>query len=133
MHRPAAGTAELPNIPAIISAAEITAADAIHPGYGFLAENAEFAQVVERCGLTFVGPSSEAMKLWGDKVRAREAAQRFGLPLSPGTGALQSLSHALDEAKRVGYPVMLKARGGGGEVATPLPPTNSFPRLTHPI
>jgi acetyl-CoA carboxylase biotin carboxylase subunit len=102
------------NIPAIISAAEITAADAIHPGYGFLAENAEFAQVVERCGLTFVGPSSEAMKLWGDKVQAREAAQRFGLPLLPGTGALKSLSHVMDEAKRIGYPVMLKARGGGG-------------------
>ena len=78
------------HIPAIISAAEITAADAIHPGYGFLSENAEFAQVVERCGLHFIGPSPEAMMRWGDKIRAREIAQKFGLPLLPGSEALAS-------------------------------------------
>jgi acetyl-CoA carboxylase biotin carboxylase subunit len=102
------------HIPALISAAEVTAADAIHPGYGFLSENAHFAQVVEKCGIGFIGPSSEAMRLWGDKLTAREAAKRFGLPLLPGSEALQSAEHAVSEAKRVGFPVMIKARGGGG-------------------
>ncbi len=102
------------NIPALISAAEVTAADAIHPGYGFLSESPHFAQVVEKCGLSFIGPSSEAMSLWGDKLRAREAAKRFGLPLLPGSEALESAEHAVEEAKRVGFPVMIKARGGGG-------------------
>ncbi len=102
------------HIPAIISAAEITAADAIHPGYGFLSENAEFARIVESCGLNFIGPSAQAMRLWGDKIRAREAAERFGLPLLPGTEALRNAEHAESEAERVGFPVMLKARAGGG-------------------
>ena len=101
-------------IPNIISAAEITAADAIHPGYGFLSENAEFARVVEACGISFIGPSADAMRLWGDKIRAREAAQRFGLPLLPGSLALRDVEHAEAEAERVGFPVMLKARAGGG-------------------
>src|SRR5688572_26425432 len=101
-------------IPNIISAAEITAADAIHPGYGFLSENAEFARVVESCGITFIGPSADAMRLWGDKIRAREAAERFGLPLLPGSKALRDVEHAEAEAERVGFPVMMKARGGGG-------------------
>jgi acetyl-CoA carboxylase biotin carboxylase subunit len=111
---PASAAQSYLNIPALISAAEVTAADAIHPGYGFLSENAHFAQVVEKCGLAFIGPSSEAMRLWGDKLRAREAAARFGLPLLPGSEALESAEHALAEAKRVGFPVMIKARGGGG-------------------
>ncbi|MCK6533803.1 MAG: acetyl-CoA carboxylase biotin carboxylase subunit [Polyangiaceae bacterium] len=102
------------NVPAIISAAEITGADAIHPGYGFLSENSEFAQIVARCGLTFIGPRPEAMKQWGDKLTGREAARKFGLPLLPGSEALTSASHAESEAKRVGLPVMMKARGGGG-------------------
>ncbi len=102
------------NIPAIISAAEITAADAIHPGYGFLSENAEFAQVVERCGLHFIGPSPDAMSAWGDKIKARHMATRFNLPLLPGSEALKSHEHAESEAKRIGFPVMIKARGGGG-------------------
>ncbi|MFO7178190.1 MAG: acetyl-CoA carboxylase biotin carboxylase subunit [Pseudomonadota bacterium] len=102
------------HVPALISAAEITAADAIHPGYGFLSENAEFAQVVERCGLHFIGPRAEAMQRWGDKLRAREIAEKFGLPLLPGSEALKNAAHAEAEAARVGYPVMLKARGGGG-------------------
>lgn len=102
------------NIPAIISAAEITAADAIHPGYGFLSESAEFARIVEGCGLHFIGPRSDVMKLWGDKLTAREAARKFGLPLLPGSEALRDAEHAVSEADRVGYPVMLKARGGGG-------------------
>jgi acetyl-CoA carboxylase biotin carboxylase subunit len=111
---PAAPSLSYLNVPNIISAAEITAADAIHPGYGFLSENSEFAKTVERCRITFIGPGSDAMKLWGDKVRAREAAQRFGLPLLPGSDVLTSVRHAEVEAKRVGLPVMLKARGGGG-------------------
>jgi len=111
---PAAASLSYLNIPAIISAAEITAADAIHPGYGFLSESTKFAQVVEQCGLNFIGPSSESMAQWGDKLRAREAATRFGLPLLPGSVALKSFEHAESEAARVGFPVMIKARGGGG-------------------
>ncbi len=111
---PAQASKSYLHIPAIISAAEITAADAIHPGYGFLSENAEFARVVESCGISFIGPSADAMRLWGDKIRAREAAERFGLPLLPGSKALRDVEHAEAEAERVGFPVMLKARGGGG-------------------
>jgi acetyl-CoA carboxylase biotin carboxylase subunit len=111
---PAAAAKSYLNVPAIISAAEISAADAIHPGYGFLSENAEFAQVVERCGLTFIGPTPDVMRLWGDKLRGREAAARFGLPLLPGSEALKNAQHAEAEAKRVGLPVIIKARGGGG-------------------
>jgi acetyl-CoA carboxylase biotin carboxylase subunit len=111
---PAQASKSYLHIPAIISAAEITAADAIHPGYGFLSENAEFARVVESCGISFIGPSADAMRLWGDKIRAREAAERFGLPLLPGSKALKDAEHAEAEAERVGFPVMMKARGGGG-------------------
>jgi acetyl-CoA carboxylase biotin carboxylase subunit len=102
------------NIPAIISAAEITAADAIHPGYGFLSENAEFARICGQCGITFIGPTPEAMRAWGDKVTARTNAARYGLPLLSGSPVLESAEHALREAKRIGYPVILKASGGGG-------------------
>jgi acetyl-CoA carboxylase biotin carboxylase subunit len=111
---PASATHSYLNVPAIISAAEISSADAIHPGYGFLAENAEFAQVVQRCGLHFIGPSPESMKLWGDKLTGREAAKSFGLALLPGSVSLENAEHAQTEAKRVGFPVMVKARGGGG-------------------
>jgi acetyl-CoA carboxylase, biotin carboxylase subunit len=102
------------NIPQIIAAAEITGADAIHPGYGFLSENAKFAEVCRGSGLTFIGPTPEAMRAWGDKVSARENAKRFGLPLLPGSGVLRDAAHAVVEAARVGYPVILKASGGGG-------------------
>ena len=111
---PASAAQSYLNMPALISAAEITAADAIHPGYGFLSESTKFAQLVEQSGLNFIGPSSEAMAQWGDKLRAREAAMRFGLPLLPGSEALKNFEHAESEAKRVGFPVMIKARGGGG-------------------
>jgi acetyl-CoA carboxylase biotin carboxylase subunit len=111
---PAQASKSYLHIPAIISAAEITAADAIHPGYGFLSENAEFARVVESCGISFIGPSADAMRLWGDKIRAREAAEKYGLPLLPGSKALKDVEHAEAEAERVGFPVMMKARGGGG-------------------
>jgi len=111
---PAASSLSYLNIPAIISAAEITAADAVHPGYGFLSESSEFARIVEGCQLTFIGPRSDVMQLWGDKIRARETARRFGLPLLPGSEALVDAEHAEAEATRVGFPVMIKARGGGG-------------------
>jgi acetyl-CoA carboxylase biotin carboxylase subunit len=102
------------NMPAIISAAEITASDAIHPGYGFLSENAEFARICGKCGFTFIGPTPEAMRAWGDKVTARHNAERFGLPLLPGSPVLRDVPHAISEAKRIGFPVILKASGGGG-------------------
>src|SRR4051812_32234035 len=102
------------HIPAIISAAEITAADAIHPGYGFLSENAGFAELCKKCKITFIGPTPDAMRAWGDKVTARGNAQRFGLPLLPGSGVLKDAKEAIEEAKRIGFPVILKASGGGG-------------------
>jgi acetyl-CoA carboxylase biotin carboxylase subunit len=111
---PASSTKSYLNIPAIISAAEITAADAIHPGYGFLSENAEFARLCGKCGVTFIGPSPEAMRAWGDKVTARTNAARFGIPLLPGSGVLGSVDEAHAEAKRIGLPIILKASGGGG-------------------
>ncbi len=102
------------NIPQIIAAAEITGADAIHPGYGFLSENAKFVEVCKKCHIAFIGPTPEAMRLWGDKVSSRAVAQRFGLPLLPGTGVLADAQHAAEQAERVGFPVILKASGGGG-------------------
>jgi acetyl-CoA carboxylase, biotin carboxylase subunit len=111
---PASSAKSYLNIPAIISAAEITAADAIHPGYGFLSENAEFARLCGKCGVTFIGPSPEAMKAWGDKVTARTNAARFGLPLHAGSGVLKDAADARAEARRIGLPVILKASGGGG-------------------
>src|SRR4029077_2859386 len=95
---PAAPRLSYLRIPSIIAAAEITGADAIHPGYGFLSENAEFAEVCRRCKVTFIGPTPEAMKLWGDKVSARGNAVKFGLPLLPGTGVLRDAAHAKQEA-----------------------------------
>jgi acetyl-CoA carboxylase biotin carboxylase subunit len=111
---PADATRSYLNIPQIIAAAEITGADAIHPGYGFLSENAKFAEVCRKCRLSFIGPTPEAMRLWGDKVSSREVARRFGLPLLPGTGVLKDASAALEQASAIGFPVILKASGGGG-------------------
>ena len=111
---PSAATKSYLSVAAIISAAEISGADAIHPGYGFLSENAEFAEVCRRCNISFIGPTPEAMKQWGDKVTARSNAVRFGLPLLPGSGVLRDAAHAREEANRIGYPVILKASGGGG-------------------
>ncbi|MFO0739332.1 MAG: acetyl-CoA carboxylase biotin carboxylase subunit [Labilithrix sp.] len=102
------------HIPAIMAAAEITGADAIHPGYGFLSENAEFARLCGKCGVTFIGPSPEAMHAWGDKVAARGNAKKYGLPLLPGSEVLRDAEHAVAEAKRIGFPIILKASGGGG-------------------
>ena len=85
------------NIPAIIAAAEVTGADAVHPGYGFLSERADFAEICGKCRLTFIGPTPEAMRAWGDKVAARQQAVRFGLPLLPGSSVLEGPAHALEE------------------------------------
>src|SRR3984957_14865028 len=100
---PAPASRSYLNIPAIISAAEITAADAIHPGYGFLSENAEFARICGKCGITLIGPTPEAMRAWGDKVTARKNAARFGLPLLAGSGVLRDAAQALSEAKRISF------------------------------
>jgi acetyl-CoA carboxylase biotin carboxylase subunit len=102
------------HIPSIIAAAEITGAEAIHPGYGFLSENPTLAEVSTQCGLVFIGPTADAMRRWGDKVSARTLATRYGLPLLPGTSVLRDAEHAVEEARRIGFPVILKASGGGG-------------------
>jgi len=103
------------NVSAILSAAEITDCEAIHPGYGFLAENPYFAEVCESCGITFIGPSSENISLMGDKVKARETMKKAGIPLIPGSkGVIKTKEDALALAKKLGYPVILKAKSGGG-------------------
>ncbi len=102
------------HIPAIISAAEITGADAIHPGYGFLSENAEFAEMCQRCGLKFIGPKPELMRLMGGKISARQAMTAAGVPILPGTGLIETDQQALDAAERIGLPVIIKASAGGG-------------------
>ncbi len=102
------------NVPAIIAAAEVTGADAVHPGYGFLSENAHFAELCGRCHLTFIGPTPEAMRAWGDKVSARKNAIESGLPLLPGSGVLKDADEAERVAEEIGFPVILKASGGGG-------------------
>jgi len=102
------------NVPMIISAAEVTGADAIHPGYGFLSENADFAEVCRKCKLTWIGPPPEAMRLMGDKIRAREAMAKAGVPMLPGTSGLHDEIQLLEAAERIGFPVILKASAGGG-------------------
>ena len=103
------------NIPAIVSACEITGANAVHPGYGFLSENAQFAEILEKHGITFIGPSAEHIRLMGDKIAARETAKNLKLPIVPGSdGPISSEAEALAFAKSVGYPVLVKAASGGG-------------------
>ncbi|HEX9448338.1 MAG TPA: biotin carboxylase N-terminal domain-containing protein, partial [Dongiaceae bacterium] len=103
------------NMPAIISAATITGADAIHPGIGFLSENAKFASMVEEHGFTFIGPSPEHLSLMGDKVQAKDAAIRFGIPVVPGSkGEVADEAEARRVAEAAGYPVLIKAAAGGG-------------------
>lgn len=104
------------NIPAVISAAEVTDAEAIHPGYGFLSENADFAERVEQSGFVFIGPRAETIRLMGDKVSAKDAMRKAGVPCVPGSeGALgDDPESIMREAKRIGYPVIIKAAGGGG-------------------
>ncbi len=112
---PASSTESYLNIPAIISAAEVTDATAIHPGYGFLSENAEFAEVVESSGFIFIGPHSETIRMMGDKISAKRAMEAAGVPCVPGTiEPIEDMNRAKQIAQDIGYPVMVKAAGGGG-------------------
>jgi acetyl-CoA carboxylase, biotin carboxylase subunit len=112
---PPSATESYLNIPAIISAAEISGADAIHPGYGFLSENARFAEIIEEHKMVFVGPKPEHIRTMGDKVEAKRTAGALGLPLVPGSdGAIDDLGEAKKIAAEVGYPVIIKAASGGG-------------------
>jgi len=112
---PAAGAKSYLNIPAIVSAAEVADVDAIHPGYGFLAENAHFAEICNECGITFIGPSPAAMRKLGDKVVAKQLAQEARVPLVPGSdGPIANEAEAVKIANKIGYPVIIKAAAGGG-------------------
>ncbi len=112
---PAAPAKSYLNIPSIISAAEIADVDAIHPGYGFLAENAHFAEICNECGMTFIGPDPESMRQLGDKVAAREMAKKARVPVVPGSeGEIADEKEAAKIANKIGYPVMIKAAAGGG-------------------
>jgi acetyl-CoA carboxylase, biotin carboxylase subunit len=103
------------NIPRLLAACEITGADAIHPGYGFLSENARFAEILEEHGITFIGPTSEHIRIMGDKIEAKETAKRLGIPVVPGSdGAVTNEADAKAIAKLMGYPVLIKAAAGGG-------------------
>ncbi len=112
---PAASRQSYLNVSSIIAAAEITGADAIHPGYGFLAENAHFAEIAGECGLTFIGPTPESIRLMGNKAVARDTAQKAGVPILPGSdGPVRTFEEARDIASTIGFPVILKASAGGG-------------------
>src|SRR5262249_26872792 len=103
------------DVPSIISAAEITNVDAIHPGYGFLSENAQFAEVCEASGIKFIGPKPEVIQLMGIKERARAFMRDMGVPVLPGSsGVLQTPEEGVEIAEHIGYPVILKASAGGG-------------------
>ena len=118
------------NIPNIISAALISNAEAIHPGYGFLSENTSFAQICKDVNIIFIGPSSEVMSVMGDKVSAREAMTEAGLPLLPGTSVVHTLAEAQDAAQDIGFPLMLKAvAGGGGRGIRLIKHTDEFERV----
>ena len=112
---PASSLQSYLNIPQIIAAAEITNVDAIHPGYGFLSENAHFAEVCQECNITFIGPSPQVIRMMGDKNEARRTMIAAGVPITPGSnGLIEDEQMALQEAHRIGYPVMIKATAGGG-------------------
>lgn len=112
---PARSSESYLNVPSVISAAEVTDVDAVHPGYGYLAENAYFAEVCEACNVRFIGPSPQVIRLMGDKARARARMVQSGLAVLPGSqGALESLDQALEVASGIGYPVIVKAAAGGG-------------------
>jgi acetyl-CoA carboxylase, biotin carboxylase subunit len=102
------------NIPAIVAACEITGADAVHPGYGFLAENARFAEILEKHDITFIGPTAEHVRLMGDKILAKDTARALGLPVVPGSGPVGDVDEAKALARDIGFPVLVKAAAGGG-------------------
>src|SRR6187397_450108 len=112
---PARSTFSYLNVPAVISAAEITGADAVHPGYGFLSESAYLAEVCEACHIKFIGPDPQVIRLMGDKARARRVMKKAGVPILPGSdGPIESEEKAVKTAKEIGYPVIIKATAGGG-------------------
>jgi len=112
------------NIAAILSAAQISGADAIHPGYGFLSENAEFARMVEEHGFVFIGPTHEHITLMGDKIAAKKAVMKAGIPVVPGSaGGVGTYEEAIEVAERIGYPVIIKATAGGGGRGMKMAPT----------
>ena len=103
------------NIPAIMSAIELTNAEAVHPGYGFLSENSDFAKILEENKIKFIGPSSKHIKMMGDKIEAKKIAKKYGLPVIEGSeGGVQSLKEAKEISKKIGFPILIKAAGGGG-------------------
>ena len=115
---PARSSESYLNVPSVISAAEVTDVDAVHPGYGYLAENAYFAEVCEACNVRFIGPSPQVIRLMGDKARARARMVQAGLAVLPGSrGALESLDQALEVASGIGYPVIVKAAAREGGAA----------------
>ena len=112
---PAASDKSYLNIKSILAACELTGAEALHPGFGFLSENASFARMCERCGVTFIGPSPESMVLMGDKATAKKTMREANVPVVPGSdGIVDSIEEAREVADRIGYPVMVKASAGGG-------------------
>ncbi|MEL7232705.1 MAG: acetyl-CoA carboxylase biotin carboxylase subunit, partial [Pseudomonadota bacterium] len=112
------------NIPAIIAACEITGADAVHPGYGFLSENARFADIVEAHGMTFIGPTAEHIRIMGDKITAKQTVKAAGIPVVPGSdGAVEDFEEAKAASKKIGFPVLIKAAAGGGGRGMRLAPT----------
>jgi acetyl-CoA carboxylase biotin carboxylase subunit len=112
---PASAAKSYLNIPSIIAAAEITGAQAIHPGYGFLSENARFAEIVQAHGMTFIGPNPDHIRMMGDKITAKQAVKEVGIPVVPGSeGALQTEEEAFAAAEVIGFPVLIKAAAGGG-------------------
>ena len=112
---PAASDKSYLNIKSILAACELTGAEALHPGFGFLSENASFARMCERCGVTFIGPSPESMMLMGDKATAKKTMREANVPVVPGSdGIVESIEEAREVADRIGYPVMVKASAGGG-------------------
>jgi acetyl-CoA carboxylase biotin carboxylase subunit len=103
------------NIPRLLAACEITGADAVHPGYGFLSENARFAEILEEHNITFIGPTSEHIRIMGDKIQAKETAKKLGIPVVPGSdGAVKTETDAMAVARGMGFPVLIKATAGGG-------------------
>ena len=111
---PQSGSSYL-NMTNIINAAYATNCDAIHPGYGFLSENEEFANLVESCGLKFIGPSGDIIGRMGDKIEARKLMEEHGVPTVPGSpGVVETIAHAEEICEKIGYPVLIKAAGGGG-------------------
>src|ERR1700760_4278062 len=103
------------NVPALLTACEITGADAVHPGYGFLSENARFAEILEEHNVHFIGPRAEHIRLMGDKIEAKRTAKRLGIPVVPGSeGGVSDDAEAARISKEIGYPVLIKAAAGGG-------------------